>query len=141
MSPLSYAYLVEININFKQEVYVMTTSVRHQAHKQESRLKRPVGSVVIGTYQSRAGMQGVIIESICRVKEEEKEFLNAAYTKKYYDTEVLVKWEDKKSSWTRASKVICINHLSQGAIQRKKEAELSKRYLANERRRELRKLG
>jgi len=109
------------------------TTIKRQAHRQESRLKHPVGSVVIGTYQSRAGMQGVIIESICRVKEE--------YSKKYYDTEVLVKWEDKKSSWTRTSKVICINHLSQDAIQRIKEAELSRRCLANERRREIRKFG
>lgn len=112
----------------------MTTSVKHQAHRQESRLKRPVGSVVIGTYQSRAGMQGVIIESICRVKEEKRKF--STYTKKYYDTEILVKWEDKKSSWTRTSKVICINHLSQDVVQKIKEAELSKRYLANERRKE-----
>lgn len=73
-------------------------------------------------------MQGVIIDSRCRVKKEE--------SKKYYDTEVFVKWEDKKSSWTHTSKVICINHLSQDAVQRIKEAELSKRCLANERRKE-----
>ena len=118
----------------------MTTRVTHQAHRQESRLKRPVGSVVIGTYQSRAGMQGVIIDSRCRVKKEIARFSTLSI-RKFYDTEVLIEWEDKKTSWTRTSKVICINHLSQDAIQRKKEAELSKRYLANERRRELRKLG
>ena len=118
----------------------MTIRVTHQAHRQESRLKRPVGSVVIGTYQSRAGMEGVITDSRCRVKEEIASFFTLSI-KKYYDTEVLVEWEDKKTSWTRTSKVICINHLSQDVVKKIKEAELAKRSHVNARRREIRKFG
>ncbi|MFA7162827.1 MAG: hypothetical protein WC097_01585, partial [Eubacteriales bacterium] len=92
------------------------------------------------TYQSRAGMEGVIIDSRCRVKEEIARFFTLSI-RKFYDTEILVEWKDKKTSWTRTSKVICINHLSQDVVKKIKEAELAKRLRANTRRREIRRLG
>lgn len=115
----------------------MTTSnVTHQTHRQVKRLKHPVGSTVIGTYQSRAGIKGIIRGSRCRVKEEISGFSNTS-TKKYYDTEVLVEWEDNKVSQTRTGKVRCIDNLSQDVVERIKEVELIKRSCVNAYRREM----
>lgn len=115
-------------------------TIQYQNHRQGSRLKHPVGSTVIGTYQSRAGMEGVITDSRCRVKKAAAR-VSTLPLRKFYDTEVCVEWEDKKTSWTRTSKVICINYLSQDLVKKIKEAELAKRLRANARRREIRRLG
>jgi len=106
MSPLSYAYLVEININFKQEVYVMTT-VTWRDPVRTKLLAFPEGTTVVGL-AVRTGHYGVVRQVKIRVKNVEyiHSHTKEVIRKTFRDTYIVVEWDDAKISKVPTSKVI-----------------------------------